>query len=137
MNKIMPTIYTLLALSFLALALQMVISDFQLRGFNKVVLVSVSSIMAGIMVIASLLAWKNAIKNKPIKRAPVNFTLSRFGKVLFASYGVAFSASIIIIVLGMWIFGFKVIDHYIINYWTYILLVLTGISMPFVNKYLL
>ena len=136
MNKIKPTILTLLAISFLALALQMVITDFNLVGFNKVVLVSISSVMAAIMFLASWFSWQKSFKETPKPNKTPKIKIFRFGKVLFASYGVAFAASLIIIVFGTWIFGFEALDNFISKYMPYTLLIITGISVPFVNKYL-
>ena len=136
MNKIKPTLYTLLTLSFLALALQMVITDFNLVGFNKMVLVSISLLMAVIMFFASWYSWEKSLKETPSQRSTSKNKLFRVGKVIFASYGVALAASITIIVFGTWIFGFEVIDNFITTYMTYTLLIITGISMPLVNKYM-
>ena len=133
----MPSIYTFLALSFLALSLQMVITDFHLNGFNKNVLVSISCVMAGILFVASWFSWKKSFKEKPAGHYIGNITLRRFGKILVAGYGIAFASSLLVIVFGTWLFGFEIIDSFITNYWTYTLLVITGISLPFVHKYLL
>ena len=136
MNKIKPILYTLLTLSFLALALQMAITDFNLVGFNKIILVSISLLMAVIMFFSSWYSWGKSFKEIPVKQSAPKNKLFRIGKVFFASYGLALAVSIIIIVFGTWIFGFELIDSFITTYMNYTLLIITGVSAPLVNKYM-
>ena len=132
-------IYTALALSFLALTMQMVIGGFDYPGFNSKVMVTVSSAMAAIMFLVSWGLWKSALASNNESNIPPKtpFSAGRVFKVIFASYGVAFASSILIVVAGMWLFGFEEIHTYIKSYMGISLLVITVACSPIVNRYLL
>jgi len=136
---IKATIYTVLAICFLALTLLMVINGFELRGFNAALLVTIAGIMTLIMFLASWTLWKNAIYSIESKAAnkTKSFGVVRVGKVLLASYGVALAAAIFSIVSGMWLFGFEKMDMFIDQYMVLALIVTTIICAPIVNRYLL
>ena len=139
MNKIKPTIYSVLAISFLVLSLEMIISGFDVPGFNRNILVTISVVMAAIMFTASWVLWKKVLSNTNDKYREHRTTKGplRVTKIILASYGVAFATSLTIILAGMWVFGFDVIDAFVKQYMGFTLVVVTIVSVPIVNKYLL
>ncbi|MCK5497676.1 MAG: hypothetical protein KAI77_00655 [Gammaproteobacteria bacterium] len=58
----------------------------------------------------------------------------RFGKVFFASYAVAIGVFILSIIIGSFLIGFEDVDKHVIGNAAIILVIVTLISLPFVNK---
>ena len=56
------------------------------------------------------------------------------GKVLFASYAVAVGVLILVVVIGEWFVGFDVIDKHVLGNAGLLLLFLTAIAFPFVQR---
>lgn len=130
-----PTIYGAFATSFFALAVYLLAFDFGLPGFNRYVLFSVSAIMALIMVWATLFAMRDDNTPEEKRRDP-NPSIGRYVKILFASYGVAVGSTILIIVIGLFIFDFERVDQYLFPNVGLVLLGVTLLSVPVVSRYL-
>ena len=60
----------------------------------------------------------------------------RYVKLVFACWAVAVGIGILLIVLGIIVFGFESVDRVIDKYATFILIVLWVASFPVVNKFL-
>ena len=58
----------------------------------------------------------------------------RFGKVLFASYALAIGVLILSIVIGLFLVGFKNVDEHVLGNAGVLLVVVTLVSLPFINK---
>lgn len=57
-------------------------------------------------------------------------------KIIFASYMAAAGLGILLIVLGLFIFGFEKVDYILENYSGRTLIILTMVCIPFVKKHI-
>lgn len=133
MKWVRPIIYGSFAISFMMLATFFLLSDFSLSGFNRNVLLLVSAVMALIMAWAALISLK--LKDSEATGKP-SHSIAHYGKVIFASYGVAVGGVILLNVVGLFILGFEAVDEYLLENTWLVLLGITILALPVVSRYL-
>jgi hypothetical protein len=124
-------VYGSLSAAFAGLSVLLLVSEFTLEGFNKYVLLGVSAVM---VVITYLAATSPNKKTKAEAPKQNRNSLIFYGKIVFGSYAVALAVFMLLMVLGMWLFGVEKVQAHLLKNSSVVLFGLAILAAPMLWK---
>ena len=135
MRKLGATILGLISIGFVGVGGLMIAGGAYIGEVQALVLLLIAVIALGTFAVATHI-WTTQ-PSMPSAVAPQQSRgRLRIIKILFGSYAIAFSISMLILVFGIFLFSGESINSFFDKYMGYVLLGITIVCLPIVNRYM-